>query len=312
MKILIFGGTGFLGKNLISKLLQNKHTVGVYARKKSIDNIFFEEKRDEINFHVGEFKDEYNFEQVVCGYDVVYHLISSTVPGIINPIQDMDNTINPSLRLLDACVKGKIKRLIFFSSGGTVYGVPKSIPLNEDDTGQPLSSYGIQKQVIEKYLLFYQYAFNMPVSILRISNPYGHYQKPFSNQGLIANMLGKYLTGEPVEIWGNGDVVRDYIYVDDVIDAAVKVLSYDGEELIFNIGSGVGYSINEIITAINDVIGDELRIKRCLGRKVDVPVNVLDIQRIKKELGWMPKVSIKTGIKRMLSFWDCKNKNFDG
>lgn len=312
MKILIFGGTGFLGRNLVLRLLKDEHMIGMYVRSKSINTEFLTKIHDKVNLHIGEFMNEYDFEQVVRDYDVVYHLISSTVPGIVNPIQDIDATIKPSLRLLDACVKMKTKHLIFFSSGGTVYGIPKSIPLNENDIGQPLSSYGIQKQIMEKYLLFYQYAFGLPISILRISNPYGRYQRPFSNQGIIANMLGKYLTGKSVEIFGDGDVIRDYIYVDDVIDAAVKILSYNGTNSIFNIGSGIGYSVNEIINVLNDVLGNRLQIKRCPSRKLDVPINVLDIQLVKEELNWVPKVELREGMRKMLKYWNDENKNFDG
>lgn len=146
--------------------------------------------------------------------------------------------VKPSLRLLEACVKEHVKKVVFFSSGGTVYGVSKTLPIREDDLGQPISSYGIQKQAMERYFQFYQYCYALPIEILRIANPYGRYQRPFAKQGLIANMLGRYMTGSPIEVWGDGQVIRDYIYVDDVIDAAEKVLHYDGEYNVFNIGSG--------------------------------------------------------------------------
>lgn len=312
MRILIFGGTGFLGKNLVSRLLDDGHMVGMYVRQRSLGSLFLQKNYDRIRIHKGEFSEEQGFEQLVRGYDVVYHLISSTVPGIVNPLQDIETTIKPSLRLLEACVREKLKRVVFFSSGGTVYGVPKRCPLIEEESGQPISSYGIQKQALERYLLFYQYAFGLPVSILRIANPYGRYQRPFSKQGLIANMLGNYLTGNPVEVWGDGQVVRDYIYVDDVIEAAVKILNYHGHESIFNIGSGRGYSVNEIIMQLGKLLGDSLQVRRYPGRKVDVPVNVLDIGRAKHELAWQPQVSLQDGLRKMLRFWNEEGRTFDG
>lgn len=312
MKILVFGGTGFLGKNLVERLVADGHDVGIYVRQKSVDTEFVQRNIGRVKIYIGEFRQEQHFEQIIKGYEVVYHLISSTVPGVINPLQDIETTIKPSLRLLEACVTEKVRRVIFFSSGGTVYGVPRHIPLNEDDGGQPISSYGIQKQAMERYLGFYQYAFDLSVSILRIANPYGRYQRPFSKQGLIANMLGNYLTGNPVEVWGDGEVVRDYIYVDDVIEAAVKVLDYGGKESVFNIGSGCGYSVNEIISHLDEVLSDELQVKRYPGRKVDVPVNVLDIKRARQELDWQPKISLKTGLKKMLRFWNEEEKSFAG
>ena len=312
MKILVFGGTGFLGKNLVERLLADGHEVGMYIRPKALKTDFLQRHQAKVNVHIGEFRDERHFETVVSGYEVVYHLISSTVPGIINPLQDIETTIKPSLRLLEACSAEKVQRVIFFSSGGTVYGVPQNIPLTEEDGGQPISAYGIQKQALERYFLFYQYVFGLSVMILRIANPYGRYQRPFSKQGLIANLLGNYLIGNPVEIWGDGEVIRDYIYVDDVIEAAVRVLTYDGKKSVFNIGSGYGSSVNDIITVMNDILQDNLQVKRYPGRKVDVPVNVLDIQRAKQELGWQPQVSLKHGLQKMLNFWNEGEKNFAG
>jgi len=312
MKILVFGGTGFLGKNLVERLLADGHEVGMYVRSKALKTVFLQQNQTKVKVHIGDFQNERCFETVVSGYEVVYHLISSTVPGIINPLQDIETTIKPSIRLLEACSVENIQRVIFFSSGGTVYGVPQNIPLTEEDIGQPISAYGIQKQALERYMLFYQYVFGLPVTILRIANPYGRYQRPFSKQGLIANLLGNYLSGNPVEIWGDGEVVRDYIYVDDVIEAAVKVLAYKGSESVFNIGSGYGSSVNDIIMALDEVLKDNLQIKRYPGRRVDVPVNVLDIKRAQQELSWHPQVSLKDGLQKMLTFWNEGEKSFAG
>lgn len=313
MRILIFGGTGFLGKNLVDHLLKKHYDVGLYIRPAALQQNFIRKKKDSLyDIKIGEFQWENDFETVVRGYDVVYHLISSTIPGIVNPLQDIETTIKPSLRLLEACIKEKIKRVVFFSSGGTVYGIPKRLPIQENDVGQPISAYGIQKQTLERYFQFYQYCYDLPVTILRIANPYGRYQRPFSKQGLIANMLGRYMTHTPVEIWGDGEVVRDYIYVDDVIDAAERVLHYRGEYNVFNIGSGHGESINHIVELVDQLVDTELPITRYPGRKVDVPSNVLDITRACRELDWIPGTPLRQGISSMLSYWNAENKTFEG
>ena len=314
MKILIFGGTGFLGKNLVRYLLAKGHTVGLYIRQQTFSGgkNFVTDACSSVQIHIGDFQTETDFSSVVKKYDVVYHLISSTVPGVVDPLQDIETTIKPSLRLIEACVKEKIKRLIFFSSGGTVYGIPRRIPLMEEYIGQPISSYGIQKQVLERYLQFYNYNFGLPVVILRIANPYGKYQKAFRGQGLIANILGNYLTNKSIEVWGDGEAVRDYIYVDDVITAAESVLYYEGDEQIFNIGSGEGKTVNEIIQIIDGIVGENLPVNYFSGRKVDVPVNLLDISRARRELKWEPQVSLEIGIRKMLSFWNEDEKNFEG
>lgn len=312
MKILLFGGTGFLGKNLAEYLLYKNYDLGMYIRPHALNQSFIQRWKSDINLYMGEFQDEKNFKSIVHGYDVVYHLISSTIPGVINPLQDIETTIKPSLRLLQACVEESVKRVVFFSSGGTVYGIPEKLPIQENYFGQPISSYGIQKQTMERYLQFYQYCYNLPIIILRIANPYGRFQRPFSKQGLIANILGKFLTGAPIEIWGDGRVIRDYIYADDVIDAAERVLHYNGQYNVFNIGSGKGESINDIIHIVDQLTSSNLIVKRYPGRKVDVPVNVLDISRAQKELGWNPTISLEQGITKMLTYWDSDKKNFEG
>lgn len=313
MRILIFGGTGFLGKNLVRYLLAKGHTVGLYIRPRSSGGVkFVADGYGLLQIHIGDFQTETDFAAIVKGYDVVYHLISSTVPGVVDPLQDIETTIKPSLRLFEACAKEKIKRLIFFSSGGTVYGIPKQIPLREENIGQPISSYGIQKQALERYLRFYNYNWGLPIVILRISNPYGKYQKAFKSQGLIANILGNYLMDKSIEVWGNGEAVRDYIYVDDVITAAERALYYEGGEQIFNIGSGEGKTVNEVIQIIDRIIGKNLPVDYFPGRKVDVPVNVLDVTKAKRELKWEPQVSLKDGIQKMLGFWNEADKNFEG
>lgn len=311
MNILVFGGTGFLGKNLVDKLLRDGHTVGLYVREPALQTEFIKNRRNKLKIHVGDFQNEQDFGKVIQDYEIVYHLVSATIPGIINPIKDVETTIIPTLHLLEACIKYPIKKFIFFSSGGTVYGIPKELPIKEEYCDQPISSYGIQKQSIERYILFYNYCYGLPVSILRISNPYGKYQRPFSKQGLIANVLGCYFTNKPVKIWGDGNIIRDYIYVDDVIDAAEKAMFYQGDYKIFNVGAGKGYSINEVIELIDDIVESNLVIERYPGRKVDVLVNILDNERAKSELNWHPKVVLRQGIKKMLSFWDADKNNFE-
>lgn len=312
MRILIFGGTGFLGKNLVDFLLKKHYDIGLYVRPLTIQQKFIREKKNLLDLKIGEFQQENDFESLVRGYDIVYHLISSTIPGVINPLQDIETTIKPSLRLLEACVKEKVKRVVFFSSGGTVYGIPKRLPIHEDDVGQPISAYGIQKQTLERYCRFYKYCYGLPITILRIANPYGRYQRPFSKQGLIANILGRYMTHTPIEIWGDGEVIRDYIYVDDVIDAAERVLHYHGPYDVFNIGSGYGKSINDIVNLVDQLTDSALPVNRYPGRKVDVPSNILDITRACHELKWHPDISLEDGIKRMLSYWNEGNKTFEG
>ncbi|WP_455631185.1 NAD-dependent epimerase/dehydratase family protein [Megamonas sp.] len=309
MKILVLGGTGFLGSFLCEYLLKYGHEVGIYKRKNS-NNLNIKSCEKYLHIVFGNFIEENNFDKIIKGYDCVYHLISNTVPSLNKPMNDIEFTIKPTLKLLDACVKNNIKKIIFFSSGGTVYGIPKSIPIKETHPTDPISSYGIHKLMIEKYLEFYYRMYGLDYTILRIANPYGPRQKPFSNQGLIANILGKYLAHQTIDIWGDGSSVRDYVYVTDVIEASIKILNYTGKEKIFNIGSGKGDSINDIINIIENIVNHKLDIQRLESRKQDVPVNILDIDLIKKELNWQPRIGLDIGIKNMIRAWDIVERNF--
>lgn len=310
MKILVLGGTGFLGSYLCEYLLKCGYEVGIYKRKNS-NEINIKDFEKDLNVILGDFIEENNFNEITKGYDYIYHLISNTVPSLNKPMNDIEFTIKPTLKLLDACVKNNIKRVIFFSSGGTVYGIPKIIPVKETHPTDPISAYGIHKLMIEKYLEFYYRMYGLDYAILRIANPYGPRQKSFSNQGLIANILGKYLTHQTIDIWGDGSSIRDYIYVTDVIEAAIKVLNYTGDDRIFNIGSGKGNSVNDVINMIENIVKNEVEIRYLESRKQDVPVNILDITLAKKELDWYPKIGLDIGIKNMIETWDDKRKIFN-
>lgn len=311
MNIIIFGGAGFLGSHLCDCLLAKGHKVVVYDRKvDKYPNI--EHLGGKVQLIQGGFEQAEHFDEILKNVDVVFHLISATVPSNNDPLLDIHTTVKPTIKLLNSCVKNKIKKVVFFSSGGTVYGIPRFIPITEQHPTNPISAYGVQKLTIEKYLEYYRAMFNLNYSILRIANPYGERQQPFGVQGLIANMLGKHFTGEEIEIWGDGSVVRDFIFVSDLTDIACKLLSYYGEEKIFNIGSGQGCSIKEIIFVIEKVLQTNLNVKYTAARKQDVPVNVLDIQLAMKTVNWKPCVSLETGIARMIKAWNPHERNFRG
>ncbi|SEJ87827.1 UDP-glucose 4-epimerase [Propionispira arboris] len=310
MKVLIFGATGFLGSHLCEELLKKQYEVGIYFRENSTNMRNIKPFFDDLYKCEGVFAEELNFDHIVKGYDIVYQLISTTVPSKNDPLEDIELTIKPMVRLIAACKRNNVKKIIFFSSGGTVYGIPHSIPIKETHPTDPISAYGIQKLVLEKYLEYYYRMFGMDYMILRISNPYGERQRPFSAQGLIANILGHYFIQHPIKIWGDGSVIRDYIYVQDVVEVAERVIYYNGCEKIFNIGSGQGHSVNEIINIIDSVIGDKVAVQKIEARRQDVPSNVLDIGLVKQELGWSPTVNLEMGITKMYKAWNPLEKLF--
>ena len=175
------------------------------------------------------------------------------------------------------------------SSGGTVYGIPKVVPITETMENSPISAYGIAKLAIEKYLYLYEYLHGLNYMALRIANPFGPYQDPKKRQGIVAAVITCILANKPIEIWGDGTIVRDFIYIEDVVSAFISAACYDGDARILNIGSGVGRSIDDIVASVGQAMGvDEPQKVYRLGRASDVPINVLDISLASRELCWAP------------------------
>jgi UDP-glucose 4-epimerase len=252
----------------------------------------------------GDLVNHEDLEKAVHGCDVIYHLVSTTLPKSSNdnPIYDIETNVIGTLHLLDLARKTKGKKIIFISSGGTVYGIPGEIPIRESHPTDPVCSYGITKLAIEKYLALYHQLYGLDYCVIRPSNPFGERQRVTGAQGAVAVFLHKALRDEPIEIWGDGSVVRDFIYVGDLITAVVKALNYTGEQKIFNIGSGQGRSLNELRAAIEALLGRKVRCTFTPSRAFDVPSNVLDISMAARHLNWRPTISFQEGLSRTLTW----------
>ncbi|WP_319402156.1 NAD-dependent epimerase/dehydratase family protein [uncultured Anaeromusa sp.] len=308
MRCLILGGAGFLGSHLCDALTAAGYEITIFDRPGASLAC-----HSGLTVREGDFSclTEAQFAELLQGIDVVYHLVSTTVPSNEDLLLDVQTNVMPTLRLLEACKKQAV-RVVFFSSGGTVYGKPRCIPIGEEHGTNPICSYGVQKLAIEKYLQLYQHAAGLEYIILRIANPYGVRQVPFTTQGVVATFLAKALLGEPLEVWGDGSVVRDYLYVGDVARAAALVLRYQGPERIFNIGSGCGHSLNELLQTLETAVGRTLEVRYRPGRKQDVSANVLDIVRAQAELNWQPQISLLAGVQAMRDSWQPATKRFEG
>ena len=293
------GGAGFLGSNLADTLLSAGGNVRIFDRP-GIPPYRSFGAAERIEWQAGDFNSFSDVEVAVKGTHIVYHLISTTLPKTSNddPIFDVENNLIGSLKLLEAARRAGVEKVIFASSGGTVYGIPTQIPISEEHATDPLSSYGIGKLAIEKYLKLYHALHGLNYSILRLANPYGERQRVKAAQGAVAVFLHQAMTNQPLEIWGDGSVVRDYIYVSDVVRAMVKAADYDGEHRLFNIGSGFGKSLNDILTTIETVLNRPVQRIYKARRIFDVPVNVLDISRASQHLDWRPEISFEAGIDR--------------
>lgn len=297
--IAVFGGGGFLGSNICDRLLKDGHQIKIFERPR-IEPYRTFSKDEMVEWVTGDFSSKHDVEAFIDGVDVVMHLISSTLPRGSNDdvIFDVQSNVMPSLNLLDAMATKGIKKIIFISSGGTVYGNPIYTPLDEEHPTNPMVSYGITKLTIEKYLLLFQKLYGIKANILRVANPYGERQRVETAQGAVGVFLNKALRGEPIEIWGDGSVIRDYIYVGDVADAFVHAVDYQGEKSVFNIGSGHGKSLNELISTIKDILGLDFEVRYLPSRSFDVPVSVLNSSLALKEMGWAPKIEFHEGIKQ--------------
>lgn len=278
---LVLGGKGFIGSHLVEGLQKAGHRVSVFDRPQ-------------------EFLDPADLARALPGHEVLFHLISTTVPQDSNddPAGDIQANIAGTARLLELCRAHAPRRIVFISSGGTVYGVPRATPIPETHSTEPICSYGIGKLAIEKYLHLNQVLHGLDYRILRVANAYGERQRTDRAQGAVAAFLERALRGDKISIWGDGSVVRDYVYVGDIVQAFLRVLDYAGERRIFNIGSGAGTSLNELVRQIGALAGRAPAVEHTPARRFDVPANVLDISLARRELGWQPRTPFADGLRR--------------
>jgi len=303
-RVLVLGGAGFIGRSLCHALALSGAGVRCFDRKESGGEGFVQSHPGAVEWMAGDFSDARRLREAVDGMDYVFHLISTTIPETSNKdlSHDLTSNVDSTLALLEAAREAEIKKILFISSGGTVYGIPRTVPIPEHHDTNPLCGYGIHKLAIEKYLYLYHYNHGLDYSILRLSNPYGTAQISDRPQGVIGKFIYKALRKEPLEIWGDGSVVRDYVYIDDIMDAFLRALTYQGQEKIFNVASGEGHSLTDIIALIEGAAGYSLDVSFSASRHVDVPLNVLDISRIKTELGWIPETAMETGIGKLFEY----------
>jgi UDP-glucose 4-epimerase len=255
---------------------------------------------NEVTWMSGLFDDPSAVARAIEGNNIVFHLIGSSTAASSNrdPIADLNSGAINTLKMLDICRESGVRRVIFASSGGTIYGVPRSVPIREDHPAEPISAYGVSRLAIEKYLSLYRYLHNLDYIVLRIANSYGRYQVPTKKQGVIAAMIINVLNGAPLEFWGTGAAIRDFIHVDDVVEAMIASIFYEGPVKVFNVGSGIGRSINEVAADIESMFPNTIahRVYR-EARAADVPTNVLDISLIKQEMNWSPEVDWQAGLR---------------
>ena len=300
MKVLIIGGSGFIGSHIVDKFLNENWEVTVFDRQREI----FRLEIPGVRFEEGDIKNKELLESIVARrFDVIIYSLSTTTPKTSNdnPEFDISSNLIPMVNLLDICTRHKAGKIVYLSSGGSIYGDSDTDTHNENDLVFPICSYAITKLAAEKYLYMYEKLHGINYTVLRISNPYGPRQNPISKQGVISVFLHKILTEQQIEIWGDGSVIRDYIYVTDVAAACFKA-AVSTKNGICNIGSNTGISLRELVGILGEATHRSPEVRWMPERGVDVPKIILDCQNAETTLNWKPVVPFNVGLKKTISW----------
>lgn len=273
LKVLVLGGNGFIGRNLCNTLYNAGHYVISLGRKIDSSCICNEAV-------VCDYYNDAALFQYVDQADCIFQTISSISTSNSNRIYmyGYEKDLKKGIELFEYAAKSK-KRVYFLSSGGTVYGDAKLIPTPEDAPTEPVSHYGVLKRALESVAHVINNTYGKYVYVIRLANPYGPGQDFKRGIGFIDAVLRRSMNGDEISIWGDGTIVRDYIYIDDACKMMCALLQYNGDDTIFNVGTGIGTSQNDIINIVRN-IGLNVNVKYCESRSFDVKRNVLDIKRI--------------------------------
>lgn len=302
MKVLVTGGAGFIGSNIVDGLLQQGHQVVV------VDNLSTG-RRDNVNpaatfYPVNichpELKTVFEKERP----DLVNHHAAQTIiqKSVADPVFDAQQNIIGSLNLFQQCRQFGVRKVIYASSGGAVYGDPDHLPANENHRPNPVSYYGVSKYAVEHYLRLYALEGVLECTVLRYANVYGSRQNPKGEAGVVAIFAGLMLAGKQPTIFGKGDKTRDYVHVSDVVAANLLAME-KGKNSIYNIGTGVETTDQEIFDALAQLTGFKGKPVYAPVRKGEVFRICLDFSRAQKELGWQPRLSVREGLQQAADYY---------
>ncbi|AKU65237.1 UDP-glucose 4-epimerase [Schaalia meyeri] len=294
-KILVVGGNGFLGSHLVDALAQGDATT-IRAFDMFGNGTHWSARG--VEAFDGNFLNRDDVSRAVCGMDIVVHMLSTTDPATAenDPTLDVRTNIQGSIDLFRACVDAGVQHVYFASSGGTIYGDQDKVSYHEDDPTLPVSPYGIGKLTIENYMRFFARKFGLNSTSLRISNPYGTRQNPHKRQGIIPIFLRHVLGGEPLTVMGDGSMFRDYIYVGDFASIVSTMIQRGATRSIYNIGSGHGTSVAQIVASIGRVTGTNPEIQHVPTPSTYVHGSVLNTERVNAEFGPFEMTPLDEGI----------------
>lgn len=299
----VYGANGFIGRHLVARLSAQSRPVRAVSRR--FDPAFIQRHSAQVDFVEADLRQPLDMASTLQGIDTVVQLISTSSPGLQNAhaVADIHDNVIPHVEFLRTAVQCGVKRIVFLSSGGTVYGPKAPTPTREDSPTNPISSHGLTKLMVEKYIQMHGHVDGLSYVILRVANPYGPGQGFHKGQGLIPALLDRFHKGLPVLIYGDGSAKRDYVFIDDVIDAieAAILLPQSDTRLVLNIGSGQPLSITEVLAAVEAASGYRLEREYITQRNTDVDISALDPSLAKRMLNWAPKTPFSEGIAETLA-----------
>jgi len=297
---LVLGANGFIGSHIVDSLVSAGYQVRAFDHFSDARHRF--KASDKIEIINGDFFNHNDVVSALKGVAYVFHFISTTTPATVDndPTLDFETNIKLSVELFQECVNQDVKKIIYPSSGGAIYGENSSENTTEDTLPAPVSPYAIGKLSVEHYLRYFRVKFGLESVVYRISNPYGAHQALNSKQGVIPIFLQLIKAGQPVTVLGDGSMVRDYIYVKDVVNMIVGSFK-TAESPLYNIGGGHGTSINELLKIIKSVTGKQVQVKHKDKPATFVDEIVLNTDRFQTEFGIQPVVDMNEGI---ASLWD--------
>jgi len=291
-------GAGFIGINLAKTLLKNNFRVSVLDR----GDIPGDLTSEQLTWHKGFAENKEHLLQAITGSDYVFHLMSSTVPGDkVSVSNELFSGVSQIFEILNVCEELGVSQFMFMSSS-SVYGCQQQTPITESVMPEPISTHGIQKLTLEHYVRLFSRDNNISCKVLRLSNPYGPGQDIYGRQGFISIVIGKLLKQEPVYIRGKGEAVRDYIHISDVCNICIALLENPTEDVIFNIGSGEGVSLNSLLSVMEDILGKPIQKQYVAARSADIPSSILSMDKLHSVVPYQPKTSLYDGLKSFLHY----------
>jgi UDP-glucose 4-epimerase len=293
MRCLVLGSTGFLGEHLVAAALRSGHAVRSYDRRPRPT------PTAGLEAHTGSLLDREAQRRAAAGTEVAFYLAWDGYPGTERTLtEDLAVNVGPAVAAFKALADAGVTKVIFASSGGTIYGPPESVPIPEDHPTRPTSVYGLHKKLAEEYLAFLHRRQVLDSVVLRPGNLYGPGQLPGRGQGLVATALGRIAQDLPLEVWGDGSSIRDYVYVEDAARAFLAAAEHGRPGRAYNVGAGRGWSIRQVVAAIETLLGRPPEVRYASPQPGSVAINVLDTSRARDELGWSPAVGLEEGLSR--------------